>query len=125
MGWKTDFQILRYRFTEISRPARERLLCAMIRVNYGIPWSGDIPIVETFIPQADHIQIGHGQLTNLIERLSPFSDEPTEYGIRPKDGVELLDNTQTLYLGELTERILHPEDLEKTLITGLTDKSVA
>ena len=123
MGWKTDFKFLHERFKQVSRPAREELLCAMIRINYGTPWNGDSELVETFIPVQDHSQILHDNLTTLIETLSPFSDEPTEYGMVGTDQTAEIDRTNTITGLAKTKTKLFKQDFEETVTIHVPEKS--
>lgn len=100
------------RFTGISRPEREHILCAMIRVNYGTPWNGDLDRLQSFFPQWYHKKLLFGGLTELIETLSPFSDEPTDAGI-------VVDEI-TLLSGEDTEPYLDTEPT--TSLFGFTNE---
>jgi hypothetical protein len=111
------YQFFHSRFTGTSRPEREKILCAMIRVNYGTSWDGDLDRLRNFFPAWYHKKLLFGGLTDLIESLSPFSDEPTDSGI-------VVD--ETTLSGEDTERFtdseptasLHdyvPEVFDKTL----------
>lgn len=68
-------------FKRINRSERERLLCAMIRVNYATPWEGDLRLLQSFFPSWYHARLVEGGFTSLIEALSPFSDDPTESGV--------------------------------------------
>ncbi|MBX7148325.1 hypothetical protein K1X76_04515 [bacterium] len=74
------FSFFHRSFKSVSRPQREQILCAMIRINYGTPWKGDAKILENFFPIWFHKSLIVGGLTQLIEALSPFTDEPTEHG---------------------------------------------
>lgn len=78
-------KLLETRFKQISRQAREHLLCAMIRINYGTPWQGDQDIVQAFLPKHNHLMIGQDGLIKLIDFLSPYSEEPTESGLPQED----------------------------------------
>lgn len=99
------------RFRSVSRPDREKLLCAMIRVNYGTPWTGDAERLKDFFPSWYHANLSFGGLTNLIEMLSPFSDEPTQAGIRMEDASfqasepTLIRENLTDSLGEVTSDV--------------------
>lgn len=77
---KTEFRQLYVHFRSISRPLREQLLCAMIRVNYGTPWTDDMMILKNFFPNQYYNRFNQGGLTPIIESLSPFSDDPTQSG---------------------------------------------
>jgi len=81
MGVEKIFKYFHARFRGVSRPQREKILCAMIRVNYGTPWKGDCEQLRDFFPPLFHDRLVFGGLTELIEALSPFSDEPTDSGI--------------------------------------------
>ena len=86
-------------FRGISRPHREQILCAMIRINYGTPWSGDLEILKNFFPEWFHNQLFVGGLTQLIETLSPFTDDPTDHGIvdiKSTSKRSSLDNTASI-----------------------------
>ncbi len=83
----------------------------MIRVNYGTPWEGDQERLREFFPAWHHRKLTLGGLTQLIEALSPFSDEPTQSGIVLPVG-EVTSNNMgevTASLGETTS------DLPKSL----------
>lgn len=81
MGVEKIFQYFHARFKGVSRPQREKILCAMIRINYGTPWSGDNELLSRFFPPLFHDKLVYGGLTELIEALSPFSDEQTDSGL--------------------------------------------
>jgi len=93
------FTFFNSRFKAVSRPLREQLLCSMIRVNYGTSWDGDLDILKKFFPEWYHNNLVFGGLANLIETLSPSSDDETDPGIRVEEPtlLEGLD-TQKLVL---------------------------
>jgi hypothetical protein len=80
---EVTYSNIRSHFKKVSRPFREQILCAMIRVNYGTPWAGDADILKNFMGTRFENKFVAGGLTSLIEVLSPFTDEPTESGIHP------------------------------------------
>lgn len=92
---KSNFDFFHARFKKIARPERERVLCAMIRVNYGTPWQGDIEVLKKFFPADYHNKFVSNGLTSITEALSPFADEPTEVGF--------VTDEPTLVEGEITE----------------------
>lgn len=75
------FTFFNSRFVAVSRPLREQILCAMIRVNYGTSWDGDLDLLKNFFPEWYHRSLVLGGLSSLIETFSPSSDEPTDPGI--------------------------------------------
>lgn len=81
VGVEKIFRYFHARFKGVSRPQREEILCAMIRINYGTPWSGDHELLSQFFPSLFHDKLVFGGLTELIEALSPFSDEQTDSGL--------------------------------------------
>lgn len=81
MGVEKIFRYFHARFRGVSRPQREKILCAMIRINYGTPWRGDLDLLSDFFPPLFHDKLVFGGLTELIEALSPFSDEQTDAGL--------------------------------------------
>lgn len=103
----TEFQFFHARFKRVSRPKRETILCAMIRINYGTPWAGDLELLRDFFPRAYDTRLNLGGLTNLIEALSPFADEPTDAGfVVEEPTLQDANATSTLELvGEVTQEI--------------------
>ncbi len=98
----------------------------MIRINYGTPWDGDQEQLRDFFPKWFQRQLTFGGLTELIESLSPFSDETTEPGILVEEPT-LLDGDQTnscLFettedLGEMTTDTplyAHKSEITDTLV---------
>lgn len=125
MGVEKIFTYFHARFRGVSRPQREKILCAMIRINYGTPWNGDIDHLREFFPPLFHDKLVFGGLTELIEALSPFSDEPTDAGLptpslsslkREMEKNEATDNLEiTLSLDEVTTDL--PVEAEPQTIT--------
>lgn len=76
----------------------------MIRINYGTPWDGDLGCLKEFFPDWYHNKLILGGLTEVIEALSPFADEPTDPG--------LITDEPTLLDGDSTE-LLATEDPAK------------
>ena len=110
-------------FKRISRPFREQLLCAMIRVNYGTAWDGDLEILKNFFPEESHSILSFGGLTKIIEAFSPFTEDKTDSGILLNDNTansSQTEATKTIQL-DLTSSFqdktsdLPLADLEKTL----------
>ena len=102
-----EFQFFHARFKRVSRPAREKILCAMIRINYGTHWSGDMELLHEFFPSTYHTRLNLGGLTGLIEALSPFADEQTDAGFKT-DEETLADENATSSLeliGEVTQEL--------------------
>lgn len=68
-------------FRQVPRPQRDRLLCAMIRVNYGTAWEGDLEVLKDFFLPKYHKKLIFGGLSEWIEALNPFADEPTDHSL--------------------------------------------
>ena len=81
MGGEVIYEHFFARFKALNRNYRDNLLCALIRVNYGTPWSGDLKILHRFFPTWFHQHLILNGLNSLIESLSSFADEPTDSGI--------------------------------------------
>jgi hypothetical protein len=75
-------QELQRDFTRLSRAERNRILCAMMRINYGTAWAGDRDLLNSFFPTAVHSFFILGGLSDWIAGLTPLSDEPTNPGIK-------------------------------------------
>lgn len=88
---KDEFKTINAEFKRLRRAERDVLLCAMIRVNYGTPWSGDEALLKNFLPDALHARLQFNGITDLIETISPFADEPTLVGPMPEDEITLSD----------------------------------
>jgi len=74
-------QRLRPQYLRLPRARREKLMCAMIRVNYGTAWSGDEETIRFFLSASMHHRLHLNGLTTMIEALCPLSDEPTLVGL--------------------------------------------
>lgn len=81
MGGEKIYEHFYARFKALNRNYRDNLLCALIRVNYGTPWNGDLKILHRFFPHWFHQHLILNGLNDLIEALSTFADEPTDSGI--------------------------------------------
>lgn len=104
MGGGKIYEHFYARFKSLNRNYRDNLLCALIRVNYGTPWSGDLKILHQFFPTWFHQHLSLNGLNDLIEALSTFADEPTDSGIK-----------QDSFLDEHTQKT-KPWFAEKTLL---------
>lgn len=69
-------------FTRLTRTERSRILCALMRVNYGTEWAGDLDLLRSFFPQLIYQEFRAGSLGDWIAGLTPLSEEPTHPGIR-------------------------------------------
>lgn len=111
-----EIQFFHSRFKRVTRPEREQILCAMIRVNYGTPWEGDLDRLKNFFPKELHNKLVFGGLTELVEALNPFADEPTDYSVNEETfhrGV--LETTSSL--SEVTTDL--PQGFEKTVTSKI------
>lgn len=72
-----SIKIYQQQFIKMTRKQREDILCAMIRINYGTPWQGDLEVLASFFPKKEHVLFQPKQLQTLIDALTPYSDEPT------------------------------------------------
>lgn len=108
-----EIEFFHSRFKRIPRPQREKLLCAMIRVNYGTPWEGDLDGLKSFFPEDQHNLLFLGGLTTLIEALNPFADEPTDYGVEPT--IRLSSNLDETVTAEVHSAELFGEDTVEIL----------
>lgn len=100
------------KFRQVSRPHRELILCAMIRINYGTPWSGDEEVLKNFFPMWYHKNLSLGGLTHLIEALSPFTEEVTESGISA-DFIKAPDVFEDTL--EMTDVVTHEEEVTRDI----------
>jgi hypothetical protein len=75
-------QLLQARFVQLPRGEREKVLCAMIRVNYATTWPGDFELLRGFLPPVEHGKIAEGQLETLISLLTLYAEEPTQPGAK-------------------------------------------
>lgn len=82
MGGEKIYEHFYARFKALNRNYRDNLLCALIRVNYGTPWAGDLKILHRFFPVWFHQHLALNGLSDLIEALSSLADEPTDSGIK-------------------------------------------
>lgn len=73
---------LQARFIQLPRSERERVLCAMIRVNYATTWPGDADLLRSFLPFNEHDKVAEGRLDSLISLLTLYAEEPTEPGYK-------------------------------------------
>jgi hypothetical protein len=73
---------LRSLYRVLTRPQREKLMCAMIRINYGTSWPGDEERARHFLPEDLHRRLHLNGLNDVIESLCPISDEPTDPAYR-------------------------------------------
>jgi hypothetical protein len=94
----------------VSRPLREQILCAMIRINYGTAWDGDLELLKKFFPDWYYPKLSADGLTHLIETFSPsvddithpgfITDEPTLNDLnlqsKPEDSISLVEHTTDL-----------------------------
>lgn len=73
---------IRAQFRSLPRTEREKLLCALIRMNYGTTWTGDRDFLKAFFPPSEHKNFYTGGVVHLMELLTPYSDEPTNPGYK-------------------------------------------
>ncbi len=93
-------QRLRPQYLMLPRPRREKLMCAMIRVNYGTSWPGDEETIRFFLSAAMHHRLHLNGLTTIIEELCPISDEPTLVGLVAGADPSDLSSTKPCYRDE-------------------------
>jgi hypothetical protein len=88
-------QHLRPQYLRLPRSRREKLMCAMIRINYGTSWPGDEEVTRFFLPTSLRDRLHLNGLTSIIEALCPISDEPTLVGfVAEADDSELSPGNQ-------------------------------
>ncbi len=120
-----EIQFFHSRFKRVTRSEREQILCAMIRVNYGTPWEGDGERLKNFFPEEFHNKLVFGGLTELVEALNPFADEPTDYSVNHEEHT-LKEGEKTFNRGilEITSSLSEvttdlPQGFEKTVTSKI------